>query len=284
MSARWDRLVANWLAARGSEHTKGAYRSDLDAYAKWCSAASITPLRSQGADLDAYRDACLAAGASSATVARRLSAIASFFRHAEQVGAVAANPVYRVDRPSTDSGPRTPALEAEELDSLLHAAEGLGAKAAALVALLALDGIKLNEALAVDIPSVHLARGATRASASSWLAVDRRGQQAQVPITHHSAQLVGTYLAARRHGPLFLGDSATGDHSTRLTRFGADYLIKRAGAAADLPRSVSANVLRRSYVDAALRAGTALGDVTHHLGHRDARQTARLVDGSLRRS
>jgi site-specific recombinase XerD len=286
MTARWDRLVAAWLAERGSERTRGAYRADLEAYTHWCHREGITPLTPRPDDLHAYRDASLSAGASPATVARRLSAIASFFRHAECAGEVSENPMADVGRPSTDTGARSPALEAQELESLVQAAQHLGAKTAALVALLALDGIKLNEALGVDIPRVHLARGAARAGrdTGSWLGVDRRGQQAQVPITGHSAQLVGRYIGARRQGPLFLGDSATGDHSSRLTRFGADYLIKRAGVAADLSRSVSANLLRRSYVEAALRAGTALGDVTHQLGHRETRQTSRLLDEPGRRT
>jgi integrase/recombinase XerD len=282
MNARWDYLVAAWLAARGSDRTRGAYGADLEAYAQWCRGEGLTPLRSRGEDLDAYRDASLAAGASPATVARRLSALASFFRHAQTVGVVDGNPVADVDRPGTEPGERSPVLNADELESLVDAATVLGPKTAALVALLALDGIKLNEALAVDVPSVHLTRSAARASTGSWLAVERRGQPTRVPITGQSATLVRRYMAARQQGPLFLGDSATGDHSTRLTRFGADYLIKRAGVAAALPRSVSANVLRRSYVDAALRAGTALGDVTHHVGHRETRQTTRLIDGSTR--
>jgi integrase/recombinase XerD len=281
MSTRWDRLVTAWLAERNSERTRGAYRADLEAYADWCRRGGVSPLKSSRDDLDAYRDASLAGGASPATVARRLSALASFFRHAEQVGEVNENPMADVDRPSSERGERSPVLEADELASLVRAAQHLGPKTAALVALLALDGIKLNEALAADIPSVHLARGAARATTGSWLGVDRRGKQARVAITGHSAQLLGQYIAARRQGPLFLGDSATGDHSSRLTRFGADYLIKRAGVAAELPRSVSANVLRRSYVDAALRAGTALGDVTQHLGHRETRQTTRLIDGPV---
>src|SRR5690606_19650025 len=102
------------------------------------------PLRARSADLDAYRDEALAAGSSAATVTRRLSGIASFFRYATEVGALDGNPADEVDRPGPDASPPA-TLDDGELASLLDAADELGPKTAALVALLALDGMKLGE-------------------------------------------------------------------------------------------------------------------------------------------
>lgn len=268
-SAKMHGLVAAWLAAQQSDRTRGAYRSDLSSYTDWCEQRGRDPLATDADALGAYRDDCLADGISSATVSRRLSAIASFFRHAVAAGEVAENPADTVARPDPQASTQ-PTLDDRELGLLLEAAERIGPKTAALVALLALDGLKLNEALAINVPHVHLDPPPT-------IGVERRGVRQPVPITEHSASLVSTQIANRRRGPLFLGDSPTRDRNDRLTRFGADFLIKRAGAEADLGKAVSANVLRRSYIGAAHRAGTSVADIAQQVGHRQVRDTARYL-------
>lgn len=270
--AAMEGLVAAWLAQQQSDRTRGAYRSDLTSYTGWCEQSGRDPLAADSAALGAYRDACLAEGASSATVSRRLSAIASFFRHAVAAGEAPTNPADAVARPDSPTEP-PPALDDEELESLLDAAQRLGPKTAALVALLALDGLKLNEALAINVPHVRLDPPPT-------ISVERRGVRQPIPITGHSAELVGSQIANRRRGPLFLGDSPTRERADRLTRFGADFLIKRAGAEAELDKAVSANLLRRSYIGAAHRAGTAMEDIAQQVGHRQVRDTARYLPPS----
>ena len=112
------------------------------------------PLDARPDDIDRYRDECLSAGSSPATVSRRLSGIASFFRYAAAQGRVDDNPADGVERPEPGQG-GTAALGADELAPLLDAAEALGPKTAALVHLLALDGMRLGEVLAIDVPRIH---------------------------------------------------------------------------------------------------------------------------------
>jgi site-specific recombinase XerD len=264
-------LVAAWLETYRSTNTRQAYERDVTTFVEWCASAGATALRAEPGDLDRYRDDALAAGASPATVNRRLSALASFFRFAATNGALTDNPADAVERPAQED-PTTSVLDAGELDSLLDAATSLGPKSAALVALLALDGMRLNEALAIDVPRVHV-DGAVVA-----VEVRRPGGADAVQVDPRTAAAVATYLGRRRRGPLFLGESAVATSATRLSRFGADFLIKRAGASAGIDKPVSANVLRRSYIDGASRAGVPLADIAHHVGHREARETARLLD------
>jgi len=268
---RTERLAAAWLATRTSENTRAAYQRDLAGFVRWCQERGRSPLEVSSADLDDYRDACLAAGASAATVTRRLSGIASFFRFATGAGSVGANPVDQVERPTPESPERT-VLDDTELAALVDTSDALGPKTAALVALLALDGMKLGEVLAIDVPRVRIDAGAAAVE------VDRRGRREEVAVTPRTAAAVAAYVASRRQGPLFLGDSASSTRPARLTRFGADFLIKRAGAAAGIDKAVSASVLRRTYVDVAHRAGTPLAEIAQHIGHREVRETARLLD------
>lgn len=268
---RTKRLIAGWLTTYRSDNTRDAYERDLVAFVRWCAATGRDPLRAVPGDIDAYRDESLAAGSSAATVTRRLSGIASFFRYANEVGALAGNPADEVERPeAAAAAPKT--LDDGELASLLDAADDLGPKAAALVALLALEGMKLGEVLAIDVPRVVLDRR------SVSIEVARRGESEDVQVAPRTAAAVAAYVGQRRRGPLFLGDSPVATKKARLSRFGADFIVKRTGMSAGIDKPVSASILRRTYIETQHRAGASLAEIAQHVGHRDARDTARLLE------
>jgi site-specific recombinase XerD len=77
---------------------------------------------------------------------------------------------------------------------------------------------------------------------------------------------------------LFIGPRRGRAGSVRLTRFGADHLIKQAATAAGIERPVSANVLRRTHVTTAQRAGVAIDDIQRTMGHTDVRTTRRYME------
>lgn len=232
-------------------------------------------MASTSLDLDTYRDHCLSAGASSATVGRRLSGISSFFSYLTDTGVLAENPVTNVHRPSTD-GLQKGGLDDAEILALVEAATRRGAKPAALISLLVLDGMKLNETLALNVPDVRLSRRSTT------LSVRRRGEHHSIRLQPGSARAVAAYLGRRQRGPFFLSDSAVGRRPARLTRFGADYLIKRAASSAGIERPVSANSLRRSYIEAAERAGMPVAAIASQVGHQNVRETQRMLETTTR--
>lgn len=271
MERKTQRLVADWLTTYRSDNTRDAYERDMAAFVRWCAASGRNPLKATSADLDAYRDETLEGGASAATVTRRLSGLAAFFRYAASVGASDSNPADDVQRPDPDAVPPE-TLDDEELASLLDAADELGPKTAALVALLALDGMKLGEVLAIDVPRVAVGRRTVT------IEVSRRGEQQQIEVAARTGVAVAEYLAKRRRGPLFLGDSPVATSRARLSRFGADFLVKRAGASAGIDKPISASILRRTYIEGEHRAGTPLADIANHVGHRAARDTAALLE------
>jgi integrase/recombinase XerD len=270
---RTQRLLDAWLAERPSPNTQAAYRRDLTTFFAWCALTGREPFSVLGSDLERYRDACLEDGASVATVARRLSGIASFFRHAAAQDALRDDPMAGVDRPTLANPAESSVLDAAEVDSLVGAAFGLGAKTAALVTLLALDGMKLGETLNLDVGDVRVGQRA------AWVSVQRRGRRQQLRLSPQASEAIARYVSQRRSGPLFLGESAVAHQPSRLTRFGADFIIKRASVAARIDKTVSANVLRRSYIGVAYEAGTPLEEISRHIGHRELRDTARFIAG-----
>ncbi len=266
-------FVPGWLAQHASGNTRAAYESDLRSFARWCDETGRDVLGALAGDVEGYRDACLATGMSSATVARRMSGIGSFFRYVNDAGVAVENPAQAASRPAPANAPPAAALDDTEIEALVEAAERLNTKAAALVLLLAVEGMKLNTALAIDVPRVHVGRRGVA------IEVDRRGTRERVEVGDRTGAAVEAQVGARTRGPLFLGESAVAQRSARLTRFGADFLIKRTAAASGIDKPVSANVLRRGYVNAARRSGTPLEDIADRAGHRGARATARLLEG-----
>src|SRR5690606_16546062 len=110
-------------------------------------------------------------------------------------GTVDVNPVDDVDRPAQDTAGRA-VLDDSEMAALVDSADDLGPKTAALVALLALDGMKLGEVLAIDVPRVRID------DVPVAVELTRRGRPEAVAVSPRTAAAVAAYVAARRRGPL----------------------------------------------------------------------------------
>jgi site-specific recombinase XerD len=261
-------LAGAWLYAHRSWNTRVAYEADLAWFAAWCRAQGTAPLAATQGDVERVRDDCASAGASPATVRRRLAALTSFFDYAHDAGAAGANPAESVERPERPpAGAPATALDDVGAGGLLAAAAALGPKHEALVCLLMLDGLKLGEALAADAGDLS--------APPPTLTLRRLGRSQTVALHATTAAALDAYLNGRDTGPLLLGGRAK--EPSRLTRFGADHLLKRASARAGLVEPVSANTLRRRFVSSAHRAGATLEEIRACLGHDDPRTTRRLL-------
>ncbi len=149
------------------------------------------------ADIELYARALEEAGRARATVARRLCTVAGFYRYAEEEGLV----------PHFAGGPCTPSparlrdptpigLDRNEVGALLVAA-GLGAAAEhALISLLALNGLRVSEALGADIEALGLERG------HRTLTVLRKGGKVvTVPLAPRTARAVDLAIGERLSAP-----------------------------------------------------------------------------------
>jgi site-specific recombinase XerD len=265
-----ERLVRTWLGALESARTQEAYGRDVAAFTRWCAANGHDLLRVGVAEVSDYRDDCGDEGVRPATVARRLSALASFYDHAAVARVVGRNPVDHVARPVASPEKAETGLDEQEAAALMTAAQALGPKVFVLVALLLLEGLKLAEALALDVE--HLDIEARRMHAE----VARRGSAQSIELDRRTARAITAYLAGRDRGPLLVGDSPTQPRELRLTRFGADFLLKRAAAGAGLG-TVSANTLRRTHIATSHRDGAAVEAIADRVGHANPRDTRRYL-------
>ncbi len=261
-------MVAAWLDQYDSPHTRAAYRADLHHYGEWSSAQGMDPFPISEEDLRLYRAACEFAGNKPATVARRLSAVASFAGFADQRSDGASSP--HIDRPTLPLSSPTESLGPDEAEALLAAADEMSPRAGLLVRLMMLDGLKVGDVVRADAADV------SGRPPRMTLALHPPSHRV-VDLNRDTADLVAAYLGRRRQGPLFFSEHRA-RLTERLTRFGVDYVIKQAVAAAGIAGAISSNTLRRRFIVAAHERGEDLDEIRASAGHVDSRTTRRYLD------
>lgn len=271
-------LVEAWLATQSSVNTRAAYRADLNVFGKWCAQSTAIPLAADTKTLIAFQAARRTAGDSDATVRRRWSSLASFYDHAIMTGAIDVNPVAGVQRPSVPSGnhSNTDVLSDKTVDDYLAIAAGLDPRLDALVSLLVFDGLKLGEALALDVDDIN-----GRPPKTS-LTIRRHGTSRRLVLTEASARAVRRCARRRSGEPLFTSASRATETSSarRLTRFGADHLIRQLSDGN--PTRVTANALRRFFITSSHAAGNAIDEIQYDAGLSDRRGVRRYLDDPAR--
>ncbi|MBA2356823.1 MAG: tyrosine recombinase [Actinobacteria bacterium] len=256
------------LGTRRAPKTVDAYRRDLNAFSGWLR----RPVGSATTEeLERYVAEGRAAGLSGATIARRIAALRSFFRHQLLLGTRLENPASALELPRRVRRlPRT--LSPGEAERLIDAASGTAPRALrdqALVELLYGAGLRVSEA-------VGLERGAVDLDGRLVRCVGKGGKERVVPLGRRAAEAVRRYLARgrpfldRRHRPeLFL--NAKGGP---LTRAGAFLILRRLAATAGLePERIHPHLLRHSFATHLLEGGADLRSVQEMLGHADLATT-----------
>jgi integrase/recombinase XerD len=201
--------------------TREAYALDLRQFATWCRSRSLALFAVRRADIEGFARDLEAAGRARATVTRRLSTIAGFYKYAVEEELLDRSPAAHVRRPRVDYESHAVALDRNELGALLVAA-GLGPPTGhALISLLALNGLRVSEATGADIEHLGLERG------HRTLTVTRKGSKVvTVPLAPRTARAIDLAIGERTEGPVFLARDGR-----RLDRHGAGGSSARPPAA-----------------------------------------------------
>jgi site-specific recombinase XerD len=161
-----------WLANRRlSGHTRAAYRRDVAGWTAWCAGRGLDPLRASFLDVNAYARALESTPGprsgrppAAATVARKLSALASWYDFLQRLGAVGTNPVAGADRPRVERDhSATVGLAPQEVAGILRAAAAAtgptAARTRAVLTLLADLGLRVGELVSLDVADLGVERG-----------------------------------------------------------------------------------------------------------------------------
>lgn len=273
-------LAAGWLLGYASSHTRRAYARDLQGWARWCADLDTDPLAAGRVHVDAWaRHLTEQLHLAPATVARRLAAVSAFYRWCVLEEHLAANPAVHVRRPDVDPDASTTlGLTADQARTLLTAAGEHSPRLHALVALLLVDGLRISEALGLDVEHVRdVDRGHRVATVRR-----KGGRTARTALPPLVTAALDHYLDHRATdtqtsvrtltGPLFVTRTGArwrpGNAARALTA-----LARRTG----IPGAdrVTPHALRHAAITLALDAGVPLHEVQDFAGHRDPRSTRR---------
>ena len=245
--------------------TRDAYALDLRQFTTWCRARSLALFAVRRADIESFARELEARGRARATVTRRLSTIAGFYKYAVEEELIDHSPAAHVRRPRVDYESHAVGLDRNELGVLLVAA-GLGPSAEhALVSLLALNGLRVSEATGADIEHLGLERG------HRTLTITRKGGKVvTIPLAPRTARTIDLAVGERTGGPVF--QAADG---RRLDWHGAGRVVRKVARRAGIGKAVTPYTLRHASITAALDAGVPLRDVQEAASHADPRTTMR---------
>jgi integrase/recombinase XerD len=280
--AEKERTALAGFLAGYSGLTRDAYTLDLRMFTAWCQQHGLHLFQARRADIECFGRDMETLGRARATIARRLCTIAGFYRYAVEEELLDHSPAVHVRRPRLDYESHAIALDRNEVGSLLVAA-GLGApNEHALISLLAINGLRISEALGADIDALGLERG------HRTLTVLRKGGKiVTIPLAPRTARTIDLATGERLDGPIFLRPDGQ-----RMDRHCASRIVRprrppRRGAQADRPAHPAARVhhrrprrrratsgrsgsrlARRSTHDHALRPGTRFPGPARHLHRR----------------
>ncbi len=251
----------DWQLARGmGEKTRRAYGIDLGQLADWASSRDLQPSELGHKDLRRFAGVVSERGAARSTVARKLAAIRSFYRHLVERGELSANPADLVSSPKKDAYlPRV--LKPDELAELLEripASSPLDVRDRALLELAYAAGLRAEELVNLDTVDVD-------PDAEEVRVEGKGGRTRVVPVGEHAWKALERYLARGRavlatgeSEALFVSKSgrrlSTSDVRRRLR-----VQTRRAG--------ITPHTLRHSFATHLLEGGADLRAIQELLGH-----------------
>lgn len=296
------RLVAQFIDALMSEkgyspQTCRAYQNDLEAFIAFTRAngktdkgdqpgrLNVAPPRREGwMDSWAIRQylAHLHRSHKKSSIARKLSAIRSFFRFLEKTQIDCGRPTDGILTPK--QGHAIPVyLPVDDMFRLLDSIDTqtlLGSRNRAILETIYSSGLRVSEVAGLNILNVEIDKGTVR--------VFGKGRKERiVPLGRAAISAIVTYrqrleaeagIGMTADGPLFLNH-----RHQRLTARSIDRILKKIAADCGLTIPISPHALRHTFATHMLDAGADLRVVQEMLGHRSLSTTQRYTHVSIDR-
>ena len=258
----------NYLEAerRASRYTVRNYTTDLLGFFNFLKTKEISSL--QEVDKHVLRDYLsflMEQGFVKASIARKLSAIRSFYRYLLREEMVTTNPVASTSSPKLDK--RLPSfLTLEEVVRLLQAPDlstPQGLRDRALMELLYASGIRVSELVNLDMEQVNFDTYEIRV----W---GKGSKERVVLMGIPAAEALRTYLSQGR--PKLLGDKRS--RALFINRYGGRLIERRVqrilgkyASLAGINKRVYPHLLRHTFATHLLDGGAGLRVVQELLGH-----------------
>jgi integrase/recombinase XerD len=246
-------------------HTRETYEIALRQFFGFCRENGIEPLEANRMHIELFARQLELTGRQVATIAGKLNVLSSFFKYACIDGLIEHNPMVHVSRPKIQRVSTTLGLTRPEFADLIRALEGRPPRDQALVLLLGYNGMRISEALGIDIEHLDRYQG------QQIVRILRKGGKHQlVPLAPRTAWQVELTVAHRTEGPLLLNAAGT----ARMDRRAAARIVAHTARDARITKRITPHSLRHSYVTMSLDVGASERDVAASVGHSDTRLVA----------
>lgn len=253
-----------------SPQTVRAYRSHLEAYARWCEKEHVEGLRVSVAELRGYLGDRQRLGGAPRTLAAHLSAIRSLYRWLNIEEIIDKDPAAALQSPKLPSTLPI-VLSASQLDLLFDALDGStpgGVRDGTMLELLIASGARISELARLRLNDFDRSHKVLRL-------LGKGSKERIVPLYNKAFDSLDIYVRQARPALLEKAHCSQCD-TTRLFISGRgrpmdaaalrrrfDLLVRKAG----LPAGITPHTMRHTYATELLEGGADLRSVQELLGH-----------------
>ena len=253
-----------------SPQTVRAYRSHLEAYARWCEKEHVEGLRVSVAELRSYLGDRQRLGDAPRTLAAHLSAIRSLYRWLNIEEIIDKDPAAALQSPKLPSTLPI-VLSTSQLDLLFDAVDGStpgGVRDGTMLELLIASGARISELARLCLNDFDRSHQALRL-------LGKGSKERIVPLYNKAFDSLDIYVRQARlallekahcsqsdTNRLFISDRGRPMDAAALRRR-FDLLVRKAG----LPAGITPHTMRHTYATELLEGGADLRSVQELLGH-----------------
>ena len=254
------------IERHASQYTLRNYLHDLRHFINYAVKENIATLEDVDIQLlRRYIASLLEEGFEKSSIARKLSALRSFYSYLIQVNIIAKNPLLTISSPKLTK--RLPAfLSSDEVNKLIMTPDistPLGMRDKAMLELLYASGLRVSEIASLDIVNVNLEEREVR--------VLGKGSKERITLMGKPAvNAIDCYLREGR--PKLIGQRSTdalflNRYGRRLSKRSIQQTLSRYATAAGFTKRVFPHMIRHSFATHLLDGGADLRVVQELLGH-----------------
>ena len=263
---RYLKLERNYSA-----NTIEAYRHDLEYLTAYMKRENLKPDEITLEQMDRFAATLHENGMGTASQARILSGVRSFFRYLLLEGYIPDDPTELLEWPHI--GTRLPeVLTTEEVDRIEDAIDLTkweGQRNKAIIEMLFSCGLRVSELINIKLSDIYINE--------KFIRVTGKGSKERlVPISQKAINELQMWFADRCHMKIKPGEQDyvfLNRRGAHLTRTMILIMIKNYAAAAGIKKTVSPHTLRHSFATALLKGGAGLMAIQEMLGHEDITTT-----------
>lgn len=256
---------------RSSSNTVASYLRDIRQFGTYLDSVEAIPVAKCDREcICRYSRYLNNHGKSSATVARSMASLKSFFTFCISQGAMRENPVF--DIPQQKAEKKLPQiLTSREVDLLLDQPKCVdmkGFRDKALLETLYATGMRVSEMIALNADDVSVS--------GSFVKCEGSGKLRIIPLYPAAVKALSVYISDIR--PKMIADPAetalfVNVNGERMTRQGFWKIIKQYQVSAQISKDITPHTLRHSFAAHLLENGADLRSLQEMLGHSDISST-----------